>query len=73
MIWAIVDEDGQVLTDTFADHPNKAWHRFIQNEGARDKEDAVTKVLEAQTRGWTCERLLVEDAHKRLTMVSSRV
>lgn len=72
MVWAIVDDGGDMVTETVADHPHAAWHRYVQSERAVDREDAVTKVLAAQERGFTCERLLVEDAGTMLTQVVRR-
>lgn len=60
MQWAIVDHTGQIVPDTFADHHDAAWHRYIQVMGAVDKEDAVTKVFAAQRMGVSCECLKVQ-------------
>lgn len=55
MVWAIIGHDGF----TFAPHSIAAWHRYIQVNGAIDKEDAVTMVLTAQRSGMICQCLEV--------------
>lgn len=59
MVWAIIGHDGMPIIETFAPHNLAAWHRYIQVNGAVDKEDAVTMVLEAQRSGMICQCLAV--------------
>lgn len=59
MVWAIIGKDGLPITETFAERNTEAWHRYIHVNGAIDKEDAVTMVLEAQRSGMICQCLEV--------------
>lgn len=71
MVWAIVDKTGMPMTETFANHHDEAWHRFIQENGAVDREDAVTMVLQALRSGLTCECLSVRFGHSHLHSVAA--
>lgn len=71
MVWAIIDKTGMPMVETVADHHDEAWHRFIQESGAADREDAVTMVLHAMREGLTCECLSLQPQLSHLRSVAA--